>query len=307
MEAIPSRRFQYVVPRWSTVAGSQYAFSPASIIALPDARTVQSIGLTLLQAGELAVMPPLIATQEAIRSDMAVYPGGVTWVDAEYDEKLGEALRPLSQNHNLPLGFELADRQKEQLRDAFYLNQISGMPMLDKDMTAYEASQHVQNYIRQARPLFEPMETEYNAALCEETFELILWSGGFGAFADIPEQLQEAEIEFKFKTPLHDAENNEKGNLFLEMVAMTGPAAQLDPNISLNIDVNSAFRDALEGKEIPAEWLFDEKIAAQRIASAQEQQAMAQQTEQMQGIAQAAETAGRAGQELKSAQQQHAI
>lgn len=36
---------------------------------------------------------PLIPVQEALRSDVAVYSGGITWIDAEYDERLGEALR----------------------------------------------------------------------------------------------------------------------------------------------------------------------------------------------------------------------
>jgi hypothetical protein len=36
-------------------------------------------------------------------------------------------------------------------------------------MTAYEVGQRVQEYIRNALPIFEPMEMEYNAALCDES------------------------------------------------------------------------------------------------------------------------------------------
>jgi len=32
--------FEYTIPRWATVSGSQYAFSPATITALPDARLI---------------------------------------------------------------------------------------------------------------------------------------------------------------------------------------------------------------------------------------------------------------------------
>jgi hypothetical protein len=40
-------------------------------------------------------------------------------------------------------------------------------------MTAYEVGQRIQEYIRGALPLFEPMEMEYNGALCERTFEIL--------------------------------------------------------------------------------------------------------------------------------------
>ena len=81
---------EYVIPRWQTVAGSQYAYSPATIIALPEARLIQAMTLTLLEAGEKAVNPPMIATKDAIKSDISVYAGGVTWVSSEYDERLGD-------------------------------------------------------------------------------------------------------------------------------------------------------------------------------------------------------------------------
>ena len=40
------------VPRWQTVSGSQYAYSPATVAGLPDARLLQAMSLTLLEAGK---------------------------------------------------------------------------------------------------------------------------------------------------------------------------------------------------------------------------------------------------------------
>jgi hypothetical protein len=48
----------YIIPRWQTVSGSQYAYSPAVIAGLPDARLIQAMTLTLLEAGEMSVRPP---------------------------------------------------------------------------------------------------------------------------------------------------------------------------------------------------------------------------------------------------------
>ncbi len=96
LKRTPMRYMEFVVPRWQTVSGSQYATSPATIVALPDARLLQAMTLTILEAGEMSVRPPLVATAEVIREDVNLMSGGITWVDKAYDERLGDALRPLS-------------------------------------------------------------------------------------------------------------------------------------------------------------------------------------------------------------------
>ncbi len=157
----------YTIPRWTTVSGSQYGFSPAVTAGLADARLIQSMTVTLLEAGEMAVRPPMIATVEAVRSDMQIFSGGTTWVEAEYDEKLGEALRPVGLDlRGLPFGLDQQADVREMLATAFFLNKIS-MPLRQKEMTAYEASKMWEQYIRDAIPLFEPMETDYNGALMD--------------------------------------------------------------------------------------------------------------------------------------------
>ena len=117
-----------MIPRWQTVSGSQYAHSPATVAALPDARLLQSITLTLLEAGQKAVDPPMIAVQEAIVGGVNVYAGGVTYVDAEYDERLGEVLRQLggdASKGGLNFGVETAQDIREMISQAFFLNKIN--------------------------------------------------------------------------------------------------------------------------------------------------------------------------------------
>ena len=52
----------YTVPRFQTIAGAPYAYSPATITALPDARTLQAMTFTLMEAAERYARPPIIAT-----------------------------------------------------------------------------------------------------------------------------------------------------------------------------------------------------------------------------------------------------
>ena len=165
----------YCIPRWSTVSGSQYAHSPAVVAALPDARLLQQITAVILEAGEKAITPPMVGVQEAIRGDVAVYAGGITWVDAEYDERLGEVLRPMtSDKSGINFGFELMQDIRHQLSEAFFLSKLNLPPTGGPDMTAYEVGQRVQEYIRNALPLFEPMEANYNGSICDMSSELVL-------------------------------------------------------------------------------------------------------------------------------------
>jgi hypothetical protein len=272
---------KYIIPRWQTVSGSQYAYSPATVAALPDGRLIQAMTLTLLEAGEKAANPPMIATNEAVRSDIDVRAGGLTWVDAEYDEKLGEALRPLTQDfRGFPFGEQLRTDAKEMILEAFYLNKLT-MPSTGEgpEMTAFEVGQRVQEYIRQALPLFEPMELDYNGALCEETFDLMRRSGGFGSPFQMPKSLRGANIQFKFESPLNDLIEAQKGTQLGNAKGLVALVSDVDAGAGNMLDARVALRDALHGVGTPAKWVRDDQAMA-----AMDQKA-AESTEAQQAIA----------------------
>ena len=284
----------YTLPRWETVSGSQWAYSPAAVAGLPDARLLQAMTLTLMEAGENTVRPPLIATQEAIRSDVALYSGGITWVDGEYDERLGEALRPLQlTTGGLATGIEMLKDAREKLSEAFYLNKLT-LPAPDREMTAYETGQRIQEWIRSALPLFEPVETEYNAAICEDSFEELFRRNAFGPYQDIPQSVRGQDVKFKFESPLHQATERKKGALLLQAAQLIGAAAQLDPNVGAELNASDALRDALTGIGVPATWLQDPEVVAQIAQAKQQQQEQALRTQQIQNAGNAAQSLGQA-------------
>lgn len=297
MEETGSYSRIYVIPRWVTVPGSQYASSPAVTAALPDARLIQAMTLTLLEAGEKFANPPMIATQEVIRSDVALYAGGITWADAEYDERLGQALRPVFQptgGQGVGIGLELRASTFESIAKSFFLDSLSLPPMSVKEMTAFEVSQRVSEWIRRAMPIFEPMEFEYNGAICEETFDLLMRNGAFGPMQDIPPSLRGQEIQFKFESPIHESVERRKGQKFLEAKAALIQAAELDPSTTAILDARTALRDIYEAIGVPMTWTrSDEAVAAIERAR--------QEKEQMQQMLAAAGPAATAVKDIGSA------
>lgn len=290
LEEVGAWNKKYTIPRWVTIAGSQYAYSAASVIALPDARLIQAQSLTLLEAGEKAVNPPMIATMKAVRSDIALYAGGTTWVDDSYDERMGEVLRPITQDKSgLNFGLEEIQDTREMLHEAFFLNKIALPPADGSDkMTAYETGERVKEYIRHALPLFEPMEADYNGELCDITFDNLMRVGAFGPYDQIPDSIRGEDVNFRFESPITEAMGAEKGQKYLQSQSLIAQAIQLDPRTARIFNAKEAVRDALDGVGTPAKWLNSEKEVEQmeaQDAQAQQQQALLAQMQQGSEIA----------------------
>lgn len=277
LECRPLATEYYVIPRWATISSSQYAYSPAMIAALPDARLFQDMTRTLLEAGEKAVNPPMIAQEEAIRSDISIFAGGITYVDSNYNERLGEVLRPLTIDRSgIPLGMELADRTQQMLAKALYLDKFS-LPAYN-EMTAREAVIRNEEHMRSILPIFEPMEEEYNAKIVQETFDVMWRMGMLGSMYEIPESIQRArEYQFKFLSPLSLGEETRKTSRFMATVEVIQAAASIvGPSFISNVDINKAGRDAITGTGADEDWLRgEEEVEAIQAQEEEQKQAMA--------------------------------
>lgn len=262
----------YVVPRFQTIAGSAYAYSPATTIGISDARCLQAMTHTLLEAAERYARPPIVATANVVRSDIDLSSDGITWVDEEYDQKTGAALQPLYQDRRgWPIGDAERERVVETLNSAFFLNKLN-LPDPESDMTAYEVSERMKQFRRQNLPLFAPIEADYNGQLCELAFEVAMQNGLLGSPYDIPTALRGAEVQFKFESPLSAGEREERAQHFAQVRQMLGEAIQLDPSIGADVDLPTALRDAITGMGAPSRWLRNPEQASQL----REMQAIAQ-------------------------------
>ena len=255
----PAPEFSYVVPRWATLSGSPYGLSPAAVTALPDARMMQALARIIQEAGEKSVDPPLKATEDAVRGEINLYGGGVTWIDREYDEKTGLALEPINLGKDAGLGLHLFDRIQLVLQNAWYLSKLN-LPQQGQK-TAFETAQLVEEFIRGAVPLFEPAETEYNLPLLDLTAQILIRVGAFGQPGELPQALRGRDLTFSFSNPLQDAVEKAKVLQFQTVVGLYTAAASMDPSVMADIDLRTATRDATRGSGAPADWLHEQEEA----------------------------------------------
>lgn len=282
----------YIIPRWQC-HGSQYATSPSVVIAMPDAKTLWGMVETLYRAGEKAVDPPMVAVQELMRSDVGIGPGEITYVDM-MDGKLSDVLQNMPiDSSGLRFGAGMIDKQEQVIMRAFYLDRVN-LPPVGPGMTATEIRARMEEYIRTALPLFEPMETEYNGQLCEKTFNLLMDENAFGDIREWPREMFGEEIHWQFNSPISQAQRRQDAATLQEVIALLGVAAQVDPSVSGTINMPVAFLDAARGLGAKGEWLVSEDEAKQAKESASEDMAMQQGLSQLGAGADAAKKLGEA-------------
>ena len=304
LQEMPSATFDYVVSRWMTLPGKVYSFSPATIIALPQARMIQRMMLTLIEAGEKRVDPPLMAFEDAITSPVDLGSGRITYMDAEFAEARHAPLQALDLGKDVGLGENLLVDARQLLADAFFINKLQPLAATDRDKTAYEASQLVQEYIRSALPLFEPVEDEWTGRVLDLSTAKVMRAGGYGPVdangvpEDMPDALLGQNITHEFNNSLKEARDRQTIQGYQESMMLLQAAAAVDNSAATEVDLRTSFRDAFGA--VPgtrADWLVDSEEAMQ--ARAQMQQAM-QAQQMMQEVGQGAEVAGSVGEALQA-------
>jgi hypothetical protein len=259
-----TKTFRYVIPRSITLPNNPYGISMATTIAIPDARLIQQQALAIMEAAEKQVNPPIIAQDgDAIRGDVGLGAGGITWVDRTYDERQGQPVIPLEMGKNFQLGIDSLLRTEQQLTRAFYLD-VLRMPDTRNSKSTVEVQFKIDEYVRAALPLFAPMQAEYNDALLYETDNIIEQFGGYNDLQK-PDILEDVELIFQWDNPLSDMMERQKAQLVSEVsdlgqtIAALEAAAAQAPALQ-QISTKKMFRESVMGIGA-ASWVLDEKEA----------------------------------------------
>lgn len=288
--------FIYVVPRWHRFAESQYAFSPATMGGLADARMAQMLSQIILEAGEKAVDPPMIGKQEVVIGEPNIMAGAISWVDMEHDDDLKKALDVINISADLRVGFEMRKDIREMLTKSFFVDKLSMPPAADR-ATAYETSIRLEEHIRNLLPLFEPMQVEYNTRVLDLSFALLRNMRAFN-MEMIPDALAGQDFTWTFESPIQRAQDavlveQFKGSLEVMALGLQGGA------LSKPLIIDRAMRDAIRGVGGPATW---RKTAKEQQAEAEQaaqermiQKAMAQVGQGAQIASQAGDAANKLG------------
>lgn len=289
------QEFPYAVPRWETSSGEVYGRSPG-MIALPDSRTLQSMGKTLLRGGQMAVDPPTWALDDAVIGVARMFPGGVTYIDGEASRDAGMApFGVFDTGKNIPLGREMQNDVREQIGRAFLANVLQ-LPADSPRMTATEVLERKSDFIRAIGTVFGQLEADYIGHIAERVYNIMLRAGQFLA---PPEILQGQELKFRFQSPVQRARKQTEAAGLSRSLELFVPLMQNDPTLMDKLDGDQIMSDAPDVFGFPQRWLkTDDEVEELREQRAQEQAAQQalQQADQgagmMEKLAGAADKAG---------------
>lgn len=249
--------FSYVVPRWRTLSGVPFAFSPATITALPDGRMLQSLARIILEQGEKALDPPLVAKGEMFRDAVNLYAGGLTYVDLESDQDIRDALMPVETSKGMSVGLDMKADVRNLIAEAFLLNKLM-LPNV-REMREIEVQARLDEFRRAALPFFGPIESEYHLPLLDTAMQMAIHNRAFD-FKEMPDVLKQGvDVGFSFDSPLTTAEGRQAVAAFQESIQIIAGAAQFDQTVTTMMDIKVATKDAVKGTGAKADWFNDEE------------------------------------------------
>ena len=245
--------FPYVTPRWDTTTGEDYGRSPA-MIALRDARLADAITKGIIDAAETALMPPLVAPVIGIRGTIDLRARGLTMYDpAGFGNYTRPPIEPIQLGEQPQKMLELLQVIEERIGAAFFRDILELPSARDENMTATEINARLDQYLRQAAPVFSRLEANYNAGIINRVFSILLREG---AYPDPPQELQGEEIEFEYESPIKAAREKAEAMKIMEGItlALGGPQmpfAQMKPEVLDNLDPDVLFRYLLMRADVP--------------------------------------------------------
>jgi hypothetical protein len=223
------------------------------MIALPDAKTLNQMGKTLLKAGHKAVDPPLLAPSDSLKSAVRTWPGGISYFDASVLATSGGRvpIQPLASGANIPLGREMQNDVREQIWNAFFRN-ILNLPAEAPQMTATEVIERKEEFIRVIGPVFGRLEADYTGPLVERVFNLLARAGRFGP---LPRALEGRRLAFEYVSPISKAYQLVEVGAYTKTSQDLAPLVQVKSDILDNFDADRIARGVAEANGMPLDWL----------------------------------------------------
>jgi len=246
----------YLIARWATI-GKPYGYSPASTIALPASRELNVMSLLYREGMEKLIDPPMLTYGDAGISEYNLYAGGLTTIEQRIGDGRTPPLAPVGGSGDVSSAFQAIQGAQEELAGDFFQH-ILALPDT-RDMTAAEIYERTAQFNRDASPVIEPWESEYNAPELER-IDAILERQGL--YPEPPEHLLGTSYDFAFETPLKQARGREKLAKANQVMEFTSAAAQFDPAVVHEFDWKKIARDVRdEGIDCPSEWAASEEDA----------------------------------------------
>lgn len=264
-----------VVPRWVLIPGSAYAVGPMWD-ALPDVKELNALKRLERQAAELAILPPMKATDDGVLNLGSVkrLQSGRLYAVNDMDN-----IQPITTGARFDLAVSDEQRLQAAIRRTLLADQLQ--PQDGPAMTATEVHARVALVRQLLGPIYGRMQAEYLSPLVERVFGLLYRAGWLGP---APDTLAGRDFTVRYISPLARAQRLEDVSAIERFQGNLAAVAQFKPEVLDLYDEDEGARVVSEALGVPMKVIRGrDEVDALREAR-QEAQAQAQQQAQMQAM-----------------------
>jgi hypothetical protein len=284
--------FPYVTPRWSKGTGEIYGTSPA-MIALPEVKVINKMEEIVLNGAAKVIDPPIELPDDGYVLPIITRPGGIN-----YKRSGTDSIRPIFNDTRIDFGFEIQNRKRTKIREAFYVDQLQLQqgPM----MTATEVLQRTEEKMRLLGPMLGRQQSEFLRPLVDRVFAILLRRGKIPREA-IPPILAGRKLDVRYSSMIAKSQRLSEGQSILRTIEAAAPFLQMDPNVIDLIDAEKAVKVIAEIYGFPQEIIRPlarvQQIRQQRAEAQQEQAEMQKEMQEAEMMVKAAPVLQKAAQE----------
>lgn len=268
----------YIVTRAYSDGRSPYSISPGTI-ALADVLMINEIKRLMLQAGQLSVSPPMLMPDRGLVGRLNYNSGALNMYrkDGSVDAK---DFQPLKLVGEFKLAMDLMQQAQKDVNAAFFVDlflMIHNRTQAGKGTpTAMEIEQLATEKSFLLAPILINQQQENFNRLFERVFEIKKKERG--AIPPPPPELQDADIEIEYVSPLIRAQQAMKTQEILQAVQEVGMIGQTFPQVMDIMDGDALARNVLENRGVPQSCIR----AVQEVMQLRQQKIQAQEDAQRQ-------------------------
>ncbi|WP_137971995.1 portal protein [Pseudomonas sp. F(2018)] len=260
-----------VVPRWMLIPDSVYAVGPV-MDALPDARTLNELCRMDLAAGDLAIAGMWIAEDDGVLNPRTVKVGPRKIIVANSVD----SMKPLQTGANFEYSETKIARLQASIRKILMADQLQAQD--GPAMTATEVHVRVALIRQLLGPVYGRLQAEYLQPLVTRCFGIAYRAGVLG---QAPESLAGRNYSIRYVSPLARSQKLEEVTAIDQYVQGAVVAAQIDPTVMDNVNLDEAQRIRGEALGVPSAVIRSKAdVAAMREEREQRQQEAIEQQQQ---------------------------
>lgn len=293
------RTFPYAVGRYRMAPREHYGRSPAAV-AYPAIRTLNEQKKTALRAGQKAVDPPLLLSEEGALTNFNLRAGALNYGTMASDgTPLVQPLK-ITDAGGFQIGKELMDMEAGAINDAFLVS-LFQILVQNPDMTATEALIRAQEKGMLIAPAMGRQQSEFLGPQIVREIDILHHAG---LLPMPPDALIESGkgIKIEYTSPLSKLMRAEEAQTIMTSVQGLSQMATVKPQVLDLVDWDAAGKDFLESSGFPGKLLLDPEAVAQIRQQNEQQQQAAAVTQGAPMVSQAALNLAKAHQALSGQQ-----